>query len=50
MKQDRGAGRELTRLPKKFVDRLAKPFARFLRIEATGGGILLLATIVALAG
>ena len=27
---------ETTRLPKEFVDRMAKPFARFLHIEAAG--------------
>jgi NhaA family Na+:H+ antiporter len=35
-------GARLTRLPKEPVDRFTKPFARFLRIEAAAGGILLL--------
>jgi NhaA family Na+:H+ antiporter len=48
MSRDRQADRDLTRLPKKFVDRLTKPFTRFLRIEAAGGAVLLLVTIVAL--
>ena len=39
---------ETTRLPKEFIDRLAKPFARFLHIEASGGAVLLLFTIAAL--
>ena len=39
----------LDRLPAELVDRLTRPFAWFLRIEALGGGLLLLATIAALA-
>ncbi|MCO6440357.1 MAG: Na+/H+ antiporter NhaA [Nitrococcus mobilis] len=39
---------ELTRLPKTVVEQLTKPFARFLRIEAAGGVILLLFTVAAL--
>jgi NhaA family Na+:H+ antiporter len=39
----------LSRLPKGFVDRLTKPFAQFLRIEAAAGSILLLFTVIALA-
>lgn len=35
-------------LPKEFLDRLAKPFARFLRIETVGGSILLIFTVAAL--
>jgi NhaA family Na+:H+ antiporter len=38
----------LTRLPKEPVDRITKPFLRFLRIEATAGLILLLCTVLAL--
>jgi NhaA family Na+:H+ antiporter len=38
----------IARLPKEFVDRLTKPFARFLSIEATGGAVLLLFTVTAL--
>ena len=39
---------EITRLPKEFVDRLTKPFAQFLSIQAGGGVILLLFTVAAL--
>lgn len=38
----------LARLPREFVDRLTKPFARFLRIEAAGGAVLLISTVAAL--
>jgi Na+/H+ antiporter 1 len=37
-----------TRLPSEFVDWLRKPIARFLRIEAAGGAVLLLFTVAAL--
>lgn len=36
-------------LPKEPIDRFTKPFARFLRIEATAGVILLLAALCAVA-
>lgn len=49
MNRDRAAGLGLDRLPAELVDRLTSPFAWFVRIEALGGGVLLLATIVALA-
>jgi NhaA family Na+:H+ antiporter len=49
MNQDRQADTGLDRLPVELVDRLTKPFAWFLRIEALGGGILLLSTVAALA-
>ena len=39
---------EITQLPKEFVDRLTRPFARFLSIQAGGGVILLLFTVAAL--
>ena len=39
---------ELTRLPREPLDRLTKPFARFLGIEAAAGVILLLFTVSAL--
>lgn len=42
------AGPDITRLPEEAVDQLARPFARFLRIEAAGGAILLLFTVAAL--
>jgi NhaA family Na+:H+ antiporter len=35
-------------LPPEFADRFTEPFARFLKIEAAAGGMLLIATIVAL--
>lgn len=38
----------LARLPREFVDRLANPFARFLRIETLGGAVLLAAAVAAL--
>ena len=49
MNRDRLGVLGLDRLPAAFVDRLTRPFAWFLRIEALGGGLLLLATIAALA-
>ena len=49
MNQDRQADTGLDRLPVELVDRLTKPFAWFLRIEALGAGILLLSTVAALA-
>jgi NhaA family Na+:H+ antiporter len=49
MNKDRQADTGLDRLPVEPVDRLTKPFAGFLRIEALGGGILLVSTVVALA-
>ena len=39
---------ELARLPREVVDRIRRPFARFLRIEAAGGAVLLLFTVAAL--
>ena len=48
MSKERQADTEITRLPKEFVDRLTKPFARFLSIEAAGGATLLLFTVAAL--
>ncbi|WP_370674094.1 Na+/H+ antiporter NhaA [Pleomorphomonas sp. PLEO] len=39
----------LSRLPKVPADRLARPFMRFLRIEAMAGAVLLLSTLLALA-
>ncbi len=39
---------ESIRLPAEFLDRLTRPFARFLAIEAAAGAILLLFTVAAL--
>lgn len=36
-------------LPEQLINRLTRPVVRFLRIEAAGGAVLLLATILALA-
>jgi NhaA family Na+:H+ antiporter len=49
MNQDRLADTGLDRLPAELVDRLTKPLAWFLHIEALGGGILLLSIFAALA-
>ena len=38
----------LSRLPQEAVDRFTRPFARFLRIEAAGGAVLLVCAVVAL--
>lgn len=35
-------------LPREIADRITKPFARFLKIEAAAGGLLLLAVFIAL--
>jgi len=48
MSEDHRADPEFARLPKEFVDRLTKPVAQFLRIEAAGGVVLLLFTVAAL--
>ena len=48
MSNERQPNAGISRLPKEFVDRLTKPFARFLSIEAAGGAILLLFTVAAL--
>lgn len=37
-----------TSLPKEIADRFTKTFARFLKIEAAAGGLLLLALLLAL--
>ncbi|WP_212526074.1 Na+/H+ antiporter NhaA [Actibacterium sp. MT2.3-13A] len=38
-----------TKLPHEAADRITKPFARFLKIEAAAGGLLLLAVLLAMA-
>lgn len=48
MSENRQTHTELSQLPKEFVDRLTKPFARFFRIEAAGGTVLLLFAVAAL--
>jgi NhaA family Na+:H+ antiporter len=48
MKNDQEGNAEYTRLPTELLDRLTKPFARFLAIEAAAGGILLIFTVAAL--
>jgi NhaA family Na+:H+ antiporter len=48
MSEDRQAPPELARLPKEFVDRLTRPFAQFLRIEAASSVVLLSFTVAAL--
>jgi NhaA family Na+:H+ antiporter len=45
---DRPGDAGQVRLPGEIVDRLRKPFSRFLRIETAGGAILLLFTVAAL--
>jgi NhaA family Na+:H+ antiporter len=47
--EDRQASAAEARLPRELVDWLTRPFARFLRIEAGGGAVLLLFAIAALA-
>lgn len=49
MNPDHPGHPDSTRLPKQFVDRLARPFVRFLHIESAAGATLLLFTIAALA-
>lgn len=39
---------ELDRLPRESIQRLTKPFVRFLHVEAAGGALLLACTVVAL--
>jgi NhaA family Na+:H+ antiporter len=48
MSEDRRTDTELAGLPRELVDRLTRPFARFLRIEAAGGAVLLLFAVSAL--
>ena len=47
--KDRLADTGFDRLPAELVDRLTESFSWFLRIEAFGGGILLMSTVTALA-
>jgi Na+:H+ antiporter, NhaA family len=48
MRQNRQGDAGLARLPTELVDRLTRPFAQFLRIEAASGAVLLLFTLAAL--
>jgi NhaA family Na+:H+ antiporter len=48
MSEDPQKDAGLARLPTGLVDRLTKPFAHFLRIEAAAGSVLLLFTVAAL--
>lgn len=48
MSTPRPSGPELSRLPPEPIDRVARPFATFLRIEAAGGATLLVFTLAAL--
>jgi NhaA family Na+:H+ antiporter len=48
MPRDRQDDATLARLPTELVDRLTKPFAQFLRVEAASGAFLLLSTVAAI--
>jgi NhaA family Na+:H+ antiporter len=48
MSNHQRGGKKFARLPAEFLDRLTKPFTRFLAIEAATGAILLLFTVAAL--
>jgi NhaA family Na+:H+ antiporter len=48
MSEDPQPETEIARLPKELIDRLTRPFGRFLRIEAAGGAVLLLFAVAAL--
>lgn len=48
MSEDPQPKTEIARLPKELIDRLTRPFGRFLRIEAAGGAVLLLFAVAAL--
>ena len=41
--------KEYSNLPHETADKITKPFARFLKIEAAAGGLLLLAVLFGLA-
>ena len=49
MSDDLQANTKLSRLPRELVDRVTKPFARFLHIETAGGVVLMFFTVAALA-
>jgi NhaA family Na+:H+ antiporter len=48
MSKDQQGNSEFTRLPRKLLDHLTKPFARFLAIEAASGAVLLFFAVTAL--
>lgn len=48
MLRSRQADATLARLPTELVDRLTRPFAQFLRVEAASGALLLLSTVAAI--
>jgi NhaA family Na+:H+ antiporter len=48
MSKDQQDDAELTRLPEEFLDRLTKPFARFVAVQSAAAAILLLFTVAAL--
>ncbi len=48
MLPDQQTDSEAARLPKENIDRLTKPFVRFLHIQSASGAILLLFTVAAL--
>lgn len=48
MTTDQEGNPPAARLPREAIDRLAKPFVRFLHIEASGGAVLLAFTVAAL--
>jgi NhaA family Na+:H+ antiporter len=48
MSEDPNVDGAISRLPREIVDRLTRPFARFLLIEAAGGAVLLLFAVAAL--
>jgi len=48
MPNTKPGSRELARLPRELSDRLTRPFANFMHIEAAAGGVLLFFTLAAL--
>ena len=49
MSEDLQVDRDISRLPKEFVDELTNPFALFLHTHAASGAVLLVFTIAAIA-
>jgi NhaA family Na+:H+ antiporter len=48
MSEDQKGAAELAKLPRELVDRLTKPFVRFLHIEAAAGAVLLLFAVASM--